>query len=188
MSTPTIAGYTQRHVSPYSTKEKVGRMAWSFVQASVFRCSWPTWYEYRAWLLRRFRAKIGPNCRVRRTARIACPWNLAMGPESSIGESTRLYCLGQVTIGRRVTISQYAHICAGSHDFSHPDMPLARPSIRIGDDAWIAADAFVGPGVEVGEGALLGARGCAFKDLQPWSVYGGNPCKKVSVRTAKGLA
>jgi putative colanic acid biosynthesis acetyltransferase WcaF len=87
-----------------------------------------------------------------------------------------------VTIGDRVSISQHAHLCAGTHDYDDARMPLLRPPITIGDDAWIAADAFVGPNVTVGEGAILGARGCAFSDLEPWTIYGGNPAKKIKPR------
>ena len=61
-------------------------------------------------------------------------------------------------------------------------MPLLRPPIVIEDDAWIAADAFVGPNIRVGQGAILGARGAAFKDLDPWTIYGGNPAKPIRKR------
>jgi putative colanic acid biosynthesis acetyltransferase WcaF len=80
-----------------------------------------------------------------------------------------------VTIGNRVSISQYAHICAGTHDYLQEDMPLMRPPITIEDDVWIAADSFVGPNVTVGEGAILGARGVAMTNLDPWMIYSGNP-------------
>ena len=62
------------------------------------------------------------------------------------------------------------------------DLPLLRPPITIHEDAWIAADAFVGPDVTIGAGALLGARGCAFGDLEPWTIYGGNPAKVINER------
>lgn len=175
-----------RAVSPYSTNEKIGRMLWAMVQGTLFRCSFHTWYGMRAWLLRRFGAKLAGNVRIRRTVRIECPWNLTMGENSSAGDRALLYCLGPVTIGKNVSISQQAHVCAGSHDYTRADLPLLRPSIVIEDDAWIAADAFVGPGITVGRGAILGARGCAFKDLEPWSIYGGNPAKRLRDRPRLG--
>ncbi|CAK9070509.1 Putative colanic acid biosynthesis acetyltransferase WcaF, partial [Durusdinium trenchii] len=109
-----------------------------------------------------------------------------MDAESSAGDHAILYCLGPVTIGKRVMISQNAHICAGSHDYSLRAMPLLRPPIIIEDDVWIAADAFVGPAVRVGEGAILGARGCAMTDLEPWTIYAGNPVQKVKERASLG--
>lgn len=179
-------GEAARAVSPYSTNEKIGRMLWAMVQGTLFRCSFHTWYGMRAWLLRRFGAKLAGNVRIRRTVRIECPWNLTMGENSSAGDRSLLYCLGPVTIGKNVSISQQAHVCAGSHDYTRADLPLLRPSIVIEDDAWIAADAFVGPGIIVGRGAILGARGCAFKDLEPWSIYGGNPAKRLRDRPRLG--
>jgi putative colanic acid biosynthesis acetyltransferase WcaF len=93
-----------------------------------------------------------------------------------------LYCLGPVSIGARVTISQGAHLCAGSHDLTRRSMPLLRPPITIADDAWICADAFVGPDVTVGEGAILGARGVALRPLDPWTIHAGNPAVPVRPR------
>jgi putative colanic acid biosynthesis acetyltransferase WcaF len=46
----------------------------------------------------------------------------------------------------------------------------------------VAAEAFVGPGVTLGDGAVLGARGVAFADLEPWTVYIGNPMREVRKR------
>lgn len=157
-------------------------MAWAITQATLFRLSFHTWYGWRRVLLRVFGADIAQGCNFRRTVTIECPWNLRMGENSSIGDHAIVYCLGPVTIGRRVSISQYAHICAGSHDYTRPDMPLLRPPITIQDDVWIAAGAFVGPNVTISEGAVLGARGCAMRDLEPWTVYAGNPAVAIKER------
>ena len=175
-----------RHISPYSTREKIGRMLWAVVQGTLFRVSFPTAYGWRRFLLRRFGAVIDPSAVVRRTVRVECPWNLTMGPNSCLGDHAIAYCLGPITLGARVTISQHAHLCAGTHDDTRPHLPLLRPPITIEPDAWIAADAFVGPDVTVGEGALLGARGCAFGDLEPWTIYGGNPAKALKPREYEG--
>ncbi|MEO0512020.1 MAG: DapH/DapD/GlmU-related protein [Planctomycetota bacterium] len=171
-----------RIVSPYSFKEKVGRVLWSVVQLTVFRWSFHDWYRLRNMLLRLFNAKVAPTARLRATVYIEIPWNLTVGDNSIVGDRAILYCLGPVTIGDHVVVSQYAHLCAGSHDFTRPDLPLLRPPIRVGDDVWIAADAFVGPNVTVGEGALLGARASAYTDLEPWTIYGGNPARPIKTR------
>lgn len=181
-SNTTVDAAPSRHASPYSLREKVARVLWSVVEITLFRCTWPTWYRYRAWLLRLFGAKIHPTARVRRTCRFTCPWNLALGANTATGDRVIFYCLGLVTVGDRVTVSQDAYLCAGTHDYTTIEMPLLRPPIRIGDDAWVAAGAFVGPGVAVGAGAILGARGVAFKDLEAWTIYAGNPAQRVKVR------
>lgn len=175
-----------RRTSPYSMREKLARLLWGGVQATVFRWSFHNWYGVRRALLGMFGAKLAPTANVRRTVTIECPWNLTIGAESSVGDRAILYCLGPVTIGRSVTVSQGAHLCAGSHDSRKRTMPLVRPPIEIGDEAWIAADAFVGPNVRVGEGAILGARAVALEDLDPWSIYLGNPATKVRAREFEG--
>jgi putative colanic acid biosynthesis acetyltransferase WcaF len=175
-----------RRTSPYSAREKIGRLLWAMVQGTLFRLSFHNWYGWRRMLLRAFGARLDATANVRRTVLVECPWNLSMGAESSVGDRAVLYCLGPVTIGARVTVSQGAHLCAGSHDSRRRAMPLLRPPIDIGDDAWIAADAFVGPRVRVGEGAILGARAVALGDLEPWTIYLGNPAARVRAREFEG--
>lgn len=169
-------------LSPYSTREKAARMLWGLVQATLFRLSFHSWYGWRRAVLVAFGARLDPVVRIRRSVRIECPWNLAVGHDSAIGDRVVLYCLGPVSIGSRVTVSQGAHLCAGTHDFTRRAMPLVRPRISVGDDAWICADAFVGPSVDVGAGAILGARAVAMRSLDPWTIYAGNPARAVRAR------
>jgi putative colanic acid biosynthesis acetyltransferase WcaF len=171
-----------RHVSPWTLREKIGRYLWSWVEATLFRLSPQPCYRWRNFLLARFGARIHPTARLRPTVRIEVPWNLAIGANSSVGDYAILYCLGPITIGDRVTISQYAHLCAGTHRHSKRAMPLLRPPIEVGDDVWIAADAFIGPGVRIGEGTVVGARASAFEHLPPWTICMGNPARPVRER------
>ena len=87
-----------------------------------------------------------------------------------------------MTVREGAVISQDAVLCAGAHDIDRPELPLVVKPIEIGREAWIASGAFIGPGVTVGEGAVLGARAVAFRDLEPWGVYIGNPARKVRDR------
>ena len=176
------ASAAARHVSPWTTRQKVGRVLWWGVQATLWRWSWHNAYGVRRSILRAFGARVHPTARVRPSARIECPWNLDLAASSVVGDRANLYALGPIRLGPRSTVSQGAHLCAGTHDFDDPAMPLLRPPIQIEADAWVAADAFVGPGVTVGEGAVLGARGCAFRDLDPWAIHGGNPAKRLKER------
>jgi putative colanic acid biosynthesis acetyltransferase WcaF len=172
-----------RHVSPWSGRDKFVRIVWAVVEATVFRGSFHNWYPWRAMILRRFGAKVGSNVRVRRTVRIQIPWNLSLADDVIVGDAAILYALGPITIGPRTLVSQYAHLCAGSHDYTRPEYPLLKPPITIGADVWIAADAFVGPGVTVGDRAIVGARSSVFKDVPPNSIVGGNPARVIKQRT-----
>lgn len=174
--------FAQRATSPYSTGNKIARVFWGYLGQPLFRCTFHNWYGLRNAILRAFGATVGRPVRFRPSARVEQPWNLVIGDNSSVGDRAIIYCLGKVTIGRNVSISQGAHLCAGTHDYKQPDLPLLKPPITVHDHAWIAADAFVGPSVTVGEGALLGARACAMKDLEPWTIYTGNPAVKVKQR------
>lgn len=164
-----------RHESPYTLQEKFWRLLWAVAQATFFRYSFHTWNKWRIFLLRSYGATIDKSCIIRRTVKIECPWNLTMGKNSCLGDGAILYCLGTITIGDRVSISQYAHLCAGTHDYTKSEMPLLRPPITICDDVWLATDSFVGPNVTVGEAAILGARSVAMRDLDPHTIYSGNP-------------
>jgi putative colanic acid biosynthesis acetyltransferase WcaF len=176
----------ERGHSPYTTREKIARVLWNSVGQRLFRMTFHNWYGLRNALLRLFGAKIGSPVRFRPTVLIEQPWNLEIGDNSSVGDRAIVYCLGKVTIGPHVSVSQGAHLCAGTHDYRTLDMTLIRPPITIHKYAWIAADAFVGPNVTVGEGAVLGARGVAMKDLEPWCIYAGNPAVKVKDRARIG--
>jgi putative colanic acid biosynthesis acetyltransferase WcaF len=179
---PTDADVMSRSVSPYTRREKVLRILWNYIGQKAFRFTFHNWYGPRNAILRLFGAKVASPVRFRPSVLIEQPWNLSIGANSSIGDRAIVYCLGPVTIGEHVSVSQGAHLCAGTHDYKRADMPLLRPPIVIKDYAWIAADAFVGPNVTVGEGAVLGARAVAMKNLEPWSIYSGNPAVKVKDR------
>ena len=110
------------------------------------------------------------------------PWNLQVGDWASIGEYAFVYNLGKITIGKKSTVSHRAHLCAGTHDYSKSTLPLRKLPIQIGDQAWICADSFVGPGITIGEGAVVGACAVVVRDIASWTVVAGNPAKFIRKR------
>ena len=155
--------------------------------ALVFRLVPRPFFDVRNAILRLFGARIGRNVRLYGSVEVYMPWNLTIGDWSAIGEHAIIYNLGPVTIGRAATVSQHAHLCAGTHDYTAPDMPLLKPPIAIGDQVWVCADAFVGPGVHVGDGAVVGARAVAMRDVPPWTVVAGNPARPVKRREIRDV-
>lgn len=174
-----------RKARKWSRKEQALRVLWTAVQV-FFRFSPKLCWGWRRALLRMFGSRIGRHVQIHPSVRIVIPWNLDIGDWSAIGFDTLIYNLGPVMIGQRVTVSQRAHLCAGTHDHRVPAMPLERPPISIDDDAWICTDAFVGPGVEVGRGAVVGARAVVVKSIRAWRIVAGNPAEEIGERTLSG--
>lgn len=167
-----------RRATKWTFREKLGRVAWHMVWP-LFRLSPRPLWGLRRVLLRIFGASIGDEVRIHPTVKITIPWNLQVGDESSLGDSVIVYALGRIVIGARSTISQYAHLCAGSHDISDPKRTLVKATIHIGDDVWVAADAFIGPDVCVCNGSIVGARAVVMRNVPPGKLVVGNPAVQV---------
>jgi putative colanic acid biosynthesis acetyltransferase WcaF len=171
-----------RRARKWSARELMGRAIWEIVRTPLF--AWtprPLWTWRRA-LLRLFGAQIGRSVHIFPSVKIAVPWNLRIDDEAAIGDGAILYNLGMISIGSRATVSQYAHLCAGTHDYRLPDMPLLKPPISIGAGTWICAEAFVGPGVTIGDRAVVAARAVVVHNVDAEMVVAGNPARVVGVR------
>lgn len=159
------------------------RGIWYIVNRTLFRCFPGIPLRYvRNVLLKMFGAKIPLETLVYPSCRIWAPWNLKMGKHSCIGPHTEIYNKAPIIIKDHVTISQGAHLYTASHDISQKYHPLITAPIIIENYAWIAADTFIGMGVTIHEGGVVGARGCVFKDVEAWTVVGGNPAKFIKRR------
>ncbi|MDX2116487.1 MAG: putative colanic acid biosynthesis acetyltransferase [Planctomycetota bacterium] len=171
--------------NPHSLGNKLGRLLWRIVWALLFRPS-PWFMEgWRLFLLRLFGAKFGSG-RVHPTARIWAPWRLVAGNQVYIDHDVYLYNAFGTEIGDRVVISFGSVLCTATHDYRRPDFPLTGRPIRVASDVWIAAQAFIAPGVTINDGAVVGARTFLTRDAAPWTVVSGNPAAVVSQRVVKG--
>ncbi|MEX0317499.1 MAG: acetyltransferase [Ruegeria sp.] len=167
-----------RHARKWSRREQVARVFWALA-CPAFRLSPRIFWGWRRWLLRCFGATVGAQVHVYPSVRITMPWNLTLSPGCAVGDRAILYALGPISIGARATISQGAHLCAGTHDHTRADRPLLKPPITVGPDSWIAAEAFIGPGVEVGARSIVGARTVVMKSIEPDLIVAGNPARQV---------
>lgn len=170
-----------RKAVKYSKKELLLRVFWG-VGKVVFLFSPRPCFGFRRIWLRLFGATIGKEVNIYPSAKIYFPWNLVIGDYSAISEWALVYNLGKVTIGKRSTISHRAHICAGTHDYTDPALPLIKPPIEIGDEVWVCADSFIGPGVNVRSGSVIGGASVVTKDVESWTVVAGNPAKYIKKR------
>ncbi len=136
----------------------------------------------RRGLLQLFGARLGDRADVRGSARVWYPPHLVMGERAILAERVRCYNQAPVMVQPDAIVSQGAFLCCGTHDIDDPNFQLIARPIEIGRNSWVAAEAFVGPGVVVGDGAVLGARAVTTKSLEPWGVYAGNPARLVRRR------
>ena len=170
-----------RKLHPYTKIEYFGRFLWS-IFFLFFRYSPRVFFAWRNFILRLFGAKIGKNVHIYPSAVIYLPWNLKVGNDSSIGEWTLIYNLGKIDIGSKATISHRAHLCAGTHQYFKANLPLMRLPIKIGDQAWICSDSFIGPNVIIGNNAIVGAGAVVMKNVKSRQIVAGNPAKFIKFR------
>lgn len=162
---------------------RIARALWGVVWLLLFRPTPRPLHAWRCLLLRVFGATVGRGVRVYASARIWAPWHLVLEDGSCLGDDVDCYCVATVHLEAGATVSQYSYLCTASHDFTRRSHPLVSAPIRIGRQAWVAADVFVGPGVTVGEGAVVGARSTVLKDVPAWMVVAGHPPRVLRPRT-----
>jgi putative colanic acid biosynthesis acetyltransferase WcaF len=165
----------------WTPREQVGRFAWALL-IPFWRFSPRPFWAFRRVMLRLFGGVVGKNVHIYPSVRIAIPWNVALGDYCAVGDNAILYSLGVISIEARATVSQGAHLCAGTHDWRDPSMPLVKAPIRIESDAWVCADAFIGPGVSVGARSIVGARAVVVRDIESDTIVAGNPARKIRDR------
>ena len=167
---------------PYAKSEYARRLLWVIVDALLVR--WPPgrFAGWRRFWLKRFGARIDPTCNIRPGVRVRHPWLLEMGAYSTLADGVEVYNLGPVKIGSHTVVSQRAHLCNGTHDYTDPSLPLLRPTMEIGSGVWVCAEAFVGPGARIGDNAIVGARAVVNGKVEARAIVAGNPAKFVKER------
>lgn len=150
---------------------------WWLVQALLVCPSPQAAFAWRAWWWRRFGARLGKGTRIRPGVRLTYPWRFSAGNHVWIGDDVRLYNLAPICVGSHSVISQGSHLCAGDHDPADPAFPIRARAIHVGGQVWIAADCFIGPGVTIGDGSVIGARSVVFGDMPAGMICFGHPCR-----------
>ena len=181
----TIIDLSHYH-NALSRKHQVIRMLWSVVWRVLARpLPRSVGSRWKRWLLRLFGAKIASTAIVYSSAKVYYPANLVMEAYSCLASDVDCYNVALVKIGANTTVSQGAYLCTASHDITDPLNHLITAPIVIADQAWIGAKAFIGMGVIIGQGAVVGATASVYKNVEPWTVVGGNPAKFIKKRFVK---
>lgn len=174
--------------SHFRGKGVIYTQLWWLVQESVFKLSPKFMYGFRSFLLRLFGATIGNGVLIRPSATITYPWKLTVGDNSWIGDETVIYSLGQIHIGSNVAIAHRVYLCTGHHEIDKVTFDILAKPIVIEDEVWLTNDVFVGPGVTIGRGSVIGARSSVFADMPSGMVCFGYPCVAVKKRVIAALA
>lgn len=178
----------QRYVDVIQRSDKWRRFRW--LMAWQIFAKWLPYFvgnKWRIWLLTRFGMRHCGHVSVYPSVNVWAPWNVEMGSYVAIDDCVNLYSVDKITIGTKVAISREALICTASHDITKPNRPLVTAPITIGDGVWIGARAIILPGVTIGEGAVVAAGAVVTKDVDPWTVVGGNPAKFIKMRKLKNF-
>lgn len=175
--------HTPGHVSG---SIKIKRVVWNITAAFLFRpFITPVFRKWRIALLRLFGAKVEWDANVYASVKIWAPWMLQMGHRACLGPEVICYNQDWVVLEDETVVSQYTYLCTAGHDVSmmnSADKSLITAPIILKCKSWIGARSFIGMGVEIGEGAVVGATASVYKSVEPWSVVGGNPCKIIKMR------
>ena len=166
----------------FSRGDRLRRLVWQVGWVVLYRLSPRPMHAWRSMVLRAFGARMGPGCHFYPGAKIWAPWNLVCEDNVTAGDGAELYNPAPMRIGSHAVISQGAYLCGATHDFNDPRFPLLAYAMTLGAYCWICARACVGPGVNVGVGAVLGLGSVATKDLEAWGVYAGVPAVKIKER------
>jgi putative colanic acid biosynthesis acetyltransferase WcaF len=166
----------------FSLGNRLRRMCWNMCWVMFYRTSPRPLHSWRAFLLRAFGAEMGQNCHFYPRSKVWAPWNLICADQVTAGDGAEIYNPAPVTFGSHAILSQDAYVCGATHDYNDPGFPLIAFAMSLGPYAWICARASVAPGVNVGEGAVLGLGSVATRNLEPWAVYAGVPAMKMKER------
>ncbi len=166
----------------FAASDRARRMVWNICRALLYRPSPRTMHAWRAFLLRCFGAKLGPGCAFYPGSKVWAPWNLECADHVVAADGAEIYNPAPMRFGSHAIVSQDAFLCGATHDYDDPRFPLLAYAMDFGAYAWVCARASVGPGVNLGEGSVLGLGSVATRDLEPWGVYAGVPAVKVKER------
>jgi len=166
----------------FSFGNRLRRLVWNICRAVLYRLSPKPLHAWRSFLLRLFGARMGRGCHFYPGSKVWAPWNLVCADQVTAADGAEIYNPAPVTLGSHVILSQDTYVCGATHDYNDPAFPLIAYAMTFGAYAWVCARASVAPGVNLGEGAVLGLGSVATHDLDPWAVYAGVPAVKVRDR------
>jgi putative colanic acid biosynthesis acetyltransferase WcaF len=183
LESPQLIGRTSVGANPHPLGNRLVRVLWKVCYFLLFRPSPRVAHKFRVLLLRLFGADVDWSAHPYPKCKIWLPSHLKMCAHSCLADDVDCYNVSPVTLEPWSTVSQYSYLCTASHDINDPNLTLFSKPILVGYRAWVASRSYVGPGVVISEGAVVGANACVYKDVASWTVVGGNPARPIGKRT-----
>lgn len=168
--------------SPWSCGTQLRIAVWQFCWTVFCRWTPKPFNPWRLFVLRVFGASIEGTPFVHQRAKIQIPWNITLKHRACLGDGANAYSLGKIILGEGCTVAQEAYLCAGTHDFENPSLPLLVGEISVGSNAFVGARSFLLPNVTIGEQAIVGACSVVTGDIEAKSVVAGNPARRIRDR------
>lgn len=174
-----LSRYENKLGRAHQLKRFLWIFCWTFLAKPLPRSIGRKW---KLLLVRIFGAKVHSSANIYSNVRIYAPWNLEMHENSCLSPEVDCYNVDKVILKANTVVSQKAFLCTASHDIRSKYHPLITAPIVLESQSWVGASSFVGMGVTIGEGAVVGASAAVFKDVEPWTIVGGNPAKYIKAR------
>lgn len=171
----------------FSLTHRLIRIVWGITWALLASWTPAPLYRWRVFLLNLFGAKVHSTAHVYGTVKVWYPANLIMDEHACLAPYVNCYNMNIVHIGKNAIVSQYSTLCGGTHDIRDPKFQLITKPIIVEKGAWVAANAFIGPGVTIAENSVVGACGVMFKNTEKNGIYTGNPAQFVKMREFKNV-
>ncbi len=119
-----------------------------------------------------------PQClRVLGKIYVERPNNVILGKNVRINYGCYFNARGKIHIGNECHLSPFVMINAGQLDLNQPDRPHLAKEVRIGNKVWIATNVIINPGVNIGDGCVIGAGAVVTRDLPPNTLCLGVPAE-----------
>jgi acetyltransferase-like isoleucine patch superfamily enzyme len=155
--------------------------AWAYYLFNYF-ITWIPSYRIRHGYLRAvLRIRLGRGASVQ----MGCFFGgrlIEIGDRTVINRRCRFDGRVPLRIGSDCSISPECAFYTLSHDAQDPDFKAVPGPITVGDRVWLGARALILPGVNLGEGSVVGAGSVVTRSVDPFIIVAGNPARKIGER------
>ncbi|MCB9150115.1 MAG: acyltransferase [Caldilineaceae bacterium] len=138
---------------------------------------------FRYFVLRRLGMKLDKTSTVYMGGTIRNPQGITIGAYTTIGHNCTLDGRSNIYIGENVNLSSEVMIWTVQHDPQSADFGVKAEPVIVEDYAWLSTRSIILPGVTIGKGAVVAAGAVVTKSVEPYTIVGGIPAKRIGNRS-----